>query len=202
MIKNYFILVPLFAIVVMIYPINKGTGISNPSSRILTDTIPNICNIIPPADMKYLNPFTNILTNIFPDPNNYDNYSGCHYQFYTPDANEKGQIAIRLIKWGSKKEAGDDFRNFFNSEWNSGVAPERLYGIADSAYFDFDFEDTTKCDECGLVATTGAYGIYIAFKGQYEKVPRARKKESALKILQMMYHRVPGLAPSRIRNIK
>lgn len=103
---------------------------------------------------------------------------------------------------GSKKEAGDDFRIFFNSEWNTGVAPERLYGIADSAYFDYDFEDTAKCDECGLVASRGEYGIYIAFKGQYEKVPRARKKESALKILQVMYDRVTGLAPSRIRNIK
>ncbi len=81
MMKNYFISVPLFAIVVMIYPIDKETGISNYGSLTLTDTIPTICNIIPPADMKYLNPFTNLLTNIFPDPNHYDTYSGCYYQF-------------------------------------------------------------------------------------------------------------------------
>ena len=103
-----------------------------------------------------------------------------------------------LIKWESKKEAGDDFRNFYSSELNSGIAPEQIYGIADSAYFDYDFEDTTTCDNCGLVATTGEYGIYIAYKGQYEEVHRERKRESALKILQLMYDRVPGLVPSRI----
>lgn len=198
MTKNFFIPVSFFAFIIINEPVHKRAGISKPAAITVSDTIPNICNVIPPADMKYLSPFTSILTNIFPDANNYDTYSGCHYQFYTPEA--KPQIAIRLIKWGSKKEAGDDFRNFFTSESNSGVAPERLYGIADSAYFDYDTEDTAKCDECGLVTARGDYGIYISFKGQYETVPRARKKESALKILQLMYDRIPGLAPSRLRN--
>ena len=200
MIKNYIIPTYFFVFILITYQEKKSESPTIMNSPVPTDTLANICNVIPPEDMKYLNPFTNILSSIFPDQNNHETYSGCHYQFYTPDDREKGQIAIRLIKWGSKKEASDDFRNFFSSESNGGVAPERLYGIADSAYFDYDYEDTVKCDECGLVATRGEYGIYIAFKGQYEKVPRARKKESALKILQVMYDRVPGLAPSRIRN--
>ena len=200
MIKNYIIPAYFFVFILITYQEKKSGSQTTMNSPVPIDTMSNICNVIPPEDMKYLNPFTNILTNIFPDQNNHETYSGCHYQFYTPDDREKGQIAIRLIKWESKKDASDDFRNFFSSEANGGVAPERLYGIADSAYFDYDYDDTTKCDECGLVAIRAEYGIYIAFKGQYEKVPRARKKESALKILQMMYDRVPGLAPSRIRN--
>ena len=202
MVKNYIIPTYFFAFILITNQEKKSGLISAINYSVSIDSLPIICNIIPPEDMKTLNPFTNLLSNIFPDPNNYETYSGCHYQFYTPDDREKGQIAIRLIKWGSKKEASDDFRNFFSSEANSGIAPERLYGIADSAYFDYDYDDTTKCDECGLVAIRAEYGIYIAFKGQYEKVPRARKKESALKILQVMYDRIPGLAPSRIRNIK
>ena len=167
----------------------------------VTDTLPNICNIIPPDDMKVLSPFTQILTKIFPDPNNYETYSGCYYQFYTPT--EKAQIAIRLIKWSSKREAGDDFHNFYIREWSAtGQAPERIPGVADSAYFNYGFDDTTKCDECSFIATIKDYNIYIAFKGEYGKVTRARKKESALKILQAIYDRIPGLAPSRIRNIK
>jgi hypothetical protein len=199
--KNYMLPPCILALIFISFQEQNPHPQSAISYPVCIDTLPNLCNIIPPEDMKTLNPFTNILTSIFPDQNNHETYSGCHYQFYTPDDREKGQIAIRLIKWGSKKEASDDFRNFFSSEVNTGVAPERLYGIADSAYFDYDFDDTTKCDECGLVAARGEYGIYIAFKGQYEKVPRARKKESALKILQMMYDRIPGLAPSRIRNL-
>jgi hypothetical protein len=48
-------------------------------------------------------------------------------------------------------------------------------GIVDSAYFDYDYDDTTRRDECGLVAIQNME--YISFKGQYEKVPRARKKK-------------------------
>jgi len=200
MIKNYIIPTYFFAFILIIYHEKKTGQISTTNYPVSIDTFPNMCNIIPPEDIKILSPFTNILSSIFPDQNNHETYSGCYYQFYTTDDREKGQIAIRLIKWKSKKDASDDFRNFFSSEANGGVAPERLYGIADSAYFDYDYEDTIKCDECGLVAIRAEYGIYIAFKGQYEKVTRARKKEAALEILQMMYDRIPGLAPSRIRN--
>lgn len=199
--KRYGILFSLTIIFSYTQPDKKIYTFNTSEYNSITDTLPNICSTIPPDDMKELSPFTQILTKVFPDPNNFETYSGCYYQFYTPT--EKPQIAIRLIKWGTKKEAGDDFHNFFLSEWNaSGQAPERLYGIADSAYFSFGFNDTTKCDECGLVATVKDFGIYIAFKGEYEKVTRARKKEAALKILQALYNRIPGIAPSRIRNMK
>lgn len=167
--------------------------------NILTDSLPDICSAFTPQEIAAIHPFTNLLTNSFPDPNNYETYSGCYYQFYT--ANDKPQIAVKLLKWGSKKEAAEDYHMQVQRHFESwGITPERITGVADSAYFSLDNSDTTFCDECGLVAIQGVYSVYISFKGQYDKVPRARKKQSALLFLQFLYDRIPGLAPSRIRN--
>jgi len=177
---------------------DKTGNISNSASHDLTDTIPQVCAYITPRDMETCHPFTTLLTNTFPDPNSFETYAGCHYQFFTRD--EYPQIAVRLIKWSSKQEAANEFKQQVQSHFDQwGIAPERLRGTADSAYFGFNTEDTSLCDECGLVAIQGEYAMYISFKGQYEKVPRARKKQSALKILQMMYDRIPGLTPPRVR---
>ena len=148
--------------------------------------------------METLHPFTTLLTKSFPDPNSFETYTGCHYQFFTKE--EKPQIAVRLIKWESAQQAAAEFRQQVQSHRdNTGLAPERLRGVADSAYFSLDAQDTAFCDECHMVAIQGVYSIYISFKGQYEKVPRAAKKLSALNILQLMYDRIPGLSPRRIR---
>jgi hypothetical protein len=80
-----------------------------------------------------------------------------------------------------------------------GIAPERLETGADSAYFSYEIMDTSKCDECHLVAIRGLYSVYISFKGQPDGMTREGKKMVALQILRMMYDRIPGLAPPRNR---
>lgn len=187
-----------FAFITIFFTGHKPGNTTNDPYSGVSDTIPPVCAYITPRDMETLNPFTTLLTKTFPDPNSFETYTGCHYQFFTKD--EYPQIAVRLIKWSSKQEAANEFKQQVQSHFDHwGIAPERLRGIADSAYFGFNTEDTSRCDECGLVAIQGEYAMYISFKGQYEKVPRARKKESALKILQMMYDRIPGLTPPRVR---
>src|SRR5688572_28401841 len=101
--KNSLLSVCFFVIISMAYIGGNSFELFNLKPGTFTDTIPNICNIIPPLEMEGLNPFTTRLTTTFPDPNNFENYSGCQYQFFTAD--QKPQIAIRLIKWESKKEA-------------------------------------------------------------------------------------------------
>jgi len=165
----------------------------------ITDTMPNICTVLPGKDIEALHPFTTPLSNSFPDPNNFETYNGCHYQFFTD--NDKPQLAVRMIKWGSKQEAIDEFKMQAQRHFEMwGISPERLSVEADSVYFGIEPMDNTKCDECGLVVVQGLYSIYISFKGQYETVTRESKKLVALLILRMMYDRIPGLAPSRIRN--
>ncbi len=169
------------------------------NQQVVMDTMPDICTVLPGRDIEALQPFTHPLSNNFPDPNAFETYTGCYYQFYT--ANNKPQLAVRLIKWGSKEEAGAEFAQQVQSHFDHwGIAPERLNIEADSVYFGYNTEHQDLCDECGLVVAQGVYTIYISFKGEYETVTRARKKTVALHILRMMYDRIPGLAPSRILN--
>lgn len=188
----------LFVFTVMTFVSSRPNHLSKNQYQGIRDTIPQVCTYITSEEIRAIHPFTTLLTNIFPDPNSFENYTGCYYQFYTPS--EKPQLAVRLIKWGSKQEATDDYIMQVRRHHESwGLAPERIKGIADSAFFDLNPEENDKCDECALVAIQGVYCIYISFKGQYEKVPRSAKKFSALRILQLIYDRIPGLTPPRVR---
>jgi len=188
----------LFAFIAIAFVDSKPNRLSKNKYPNISDTIPQVCVYITPQEMEQVHPFTTLLTNTFPDPNSFETYTGCHYQFYTKD--EKPQIAVRLIKWESVQQAAAEFRQQVQSHHdNTGLAPERLLGVADSAYFSLDAQDTALCDECHMVAIRGVYAMYISFKGQYERVPRAEKKLSALNILQLMYDRIPGLSSHRIR---
>lgn len=128
-----FILV--FLLATFIYPVFAGYPTSHWSKdqdARIKDTIPEMCSILPGWEIDTLHVFTNRLTKTFPDPNAGENYWGCYYQFYKPD--DYPQLAIRMIKWGSKQEAADDFRMQVSSAVRiNGIAPERLYGVADSA---------------------------------------------------------------------
>ena len=193
--------IPVFlavAFITMAFINHKPILLSKDQSPDKMDTIPQVCVYIASQEITAVHPFTTILTNIFPDENAFENYTGCYYQFYTPE--EKPQIAVRLIKWSSKQDATDDYVMQLRRHHESwGIDPERIKGIADSAFFNINPEERDKCDECALVAIQGLYGIYISFKGQYEKIPRSAKKFSALRILQLMYDRIPGLTPPRVR---
>jgi len=187
-------LLPIFLVLLL-----QGPGSFAMNHPVVADTMPTICTVLPGEEIAALRLFGSPLSSSFPDPNSYETYNGCHYQFFTEKT--KAQIAVRLMKWGSKQEASAEFKQQVQSHFDHwGIAPERLRVEADSIYFGIETEDSTKCDECGLVAAQGPYTIYISFKGEYETVPRERKKMVALQILRMMYDRIPGLAPSRIRN--
>lgn len=198
MMKMYFLLLFPLALISHHNTEQKFITISVRQATILTDTLPDMCRIVPPAILDSLSPFGVPLSGSFPDELNYDVYRGCYYQFFTP--NSKGQIAIKLLKWNTKKEAAEDYKTNIDrhtSDWYG--RPERIDGVADSAYFNYEGEDTAKCDECGLVALKGLYTLYISFKGGYDEAPRQRKKSMALLILYIMYANYDALNP-RIRN--
>ena len=196
--KKYPLIIFPFACLSIAFMDNSYTN-TQMTQQVMVDTMPDICTVVPAREVEALHPFTTPLITSFPDPNNFETYSGCYYQFYTDS--QKPQLAVRLIKWTSKQEAMDEYKMQLQRHSESwGISPERLPLEADSAYFSIEPMDTTKCDECGLVAAQGLYTIYISFKGQYEALTREGKKLVSLQILRMMYDRIPGLAPSRISN--
>lgn len=71
--------------------------------------------------------------------------------------------------------------------------PETIKGLADSAYFNYNAFDDTKCDDCHLLLLSGVYDVIVSFHGQYDDVSRESKKNAAINIVKPLYNRIPGL---------
>lgn len=158
--------------------------------KILSDSLPDICTVFPAGDIAGLSPFTIPLSKAYAEEP-LDGYRGCIYEFFkTPDY---GSIKISLVKNKSKAEA----LVFYNSNVADHInlwqrRPEIIMGLADSAYFNYNADDT-KCDDCHLLLISGVYGVIVSFHGQYDDVSRESKKNAAIKIVKLLYDRIPGL---------
>lgn len=191
------IILPL-AFIAFAFVDHKPNAVSSKKYTVITDSVPEVCNIILPLEVDTLNPFGIPLSNSFPDPNNHETYKGCHYQFFT--ASIKRQIAVRIIKWTSKSEALDEYKMNLSRHVESwGKPPERIFWVPDSAYFTDNGQEPNKCFDCGLVVLNGLYTIYVSFTGD-DDANRDRKKTVSLYILEMLCARIPGLTPPRTLN--
>ena len=164
------------------------------SKTILADSLPNICAVLPAGDIAGLSPFTNPLTNFYAEEP-LEGYRGCIYEFFKP--NDYGTIKISLIKNKSKADA----LVFYNSNVNDHInmwqrRPEAILGLADSAYFNYNADDT-KCDDCHLLLMSGVYNVVVSFHGQYDDVSREKKKNAAIKIVKLLYNRITGLSKQK-----
>ena len=160
------------------------------SKKILSDTLPDICTVLPAAEIAGLSPFTVALSNSYAeDP--LEGYRGCLYEFFkSPDF---GTIKISLLKNKSKADA----LVFYNSNVADHInlwqrRPETIVGLADSAYFNYNADDT-KCDDCDLSLVSGVYNVVVSFHGQYDDVLRAQKKNAAISIVKLLFNRMPEL---------
>ena len=162
------------------------------SKKNLSDSLPDICTILPAGDIAKFSPFTNPLSKFYPEDNPLDAYRGCIYEFFKP--NDYGTIKVSLLKNKSKAEA----LAFYNSNVKDHIdlwqrRPETIKGLADSAYFNYNAFDDTKCDDCHLLLISGVYAVIVSFHGQYDEVSRESKKNAAISIVKLLYNRIPGL---------
>jgi len=160
--------------------------------KTLSDSLPDICTILPAGDIAKFSPFTNPLSKFYPEDNPLDAYRGCIYEFFKP--NDYGTIKVSLIKNKSKAEA----LAFYNRNVADHIEmwqrrPETIKGLADSAYFNYNAFDDTKCDDCHLLLISGVYAVIVSFHGQYDEVSRESKKNAAISIVKLLYNRIPGL---------
>jgi hypothetical protein len=164
------------------------------TKKILSDTLPDICTILPAGDIASLSPFTIALSNFYAeDP--VEGYRGCIYEFFKP--NDYGTIKVSLLKNKSKAEA----LVYYNASVADHInlwqrRPETLTGLADSAFFNYNAEDN-KCDDCNLTLMSGVYNVVVGFHGQYDDVSRAQKKNAALSIVKLLYDRIPELSKQK-----
>ena len=166
------------------------------SKKILSDSLPDICTVLPAGDIEKLSPFTNPLSKFYPEDNLLEAYRGCIYEFFKP--NDYGTIKVSLLKNKSKAEA----LVFYNSNVKDHIdlwqrRPETISGLADSAYFNYNTDDT-KCDDCHLLLISGVYAVIVSFHGQYDEVSRESKKNAAISIVKLLYNRIPGIVETEI----
>ena len=170
-------------------PLQKGVELI--PEKILSDTIPDICTVLPAEDITKLSPFTNPLTKFYAeDP--LEGYRACIYEFWK--SNDYGTIKVSVTKNKSKAEA----LVFYNRNVADHIEmwqrrPETIKGLADSAYFNYNAFDDTKCDDCHLLLISGVYDVIVSFHGQYDDVSREKKKKAAINIVKLLYDRVPGI---------
>jgi len=159
--------------------------------KILPDSLPDICTVLPEADIIRLSPFTIALSKSYAEEP-LEGYRSCIYEFFKP--NDYGTIKVSVTKNKSKAEA----LVFYNRNVADHIElwqrrPETIKGLADSAYFNYNASDDTKCDDCHLLLMSGVYVVIVSFHGQYDDVSRESKKIAAINIVKLLYDRIPGL---------
>lgn len=168
------------------------------SKKILSDSLPDICTVLPEADITRLSPFTIPLSKFYAEEP-LEGYRSCIYEFFK--LNDYGTIKVSVTKNKSKAEA----LTFYNRNVADHIEmwqrkPETIKGLADSAYFNYNAFDDTKCDDCHLLLISGVYSVIVSFHGQYDDVSRESKKNAAINIVKLLYDRITGLAQQFIRN--
>jgi hypothetical protein len=161
---------------------------------VLSDTMPDICVIIPPADIEALNIFkAGPITHHYPEPDPVEGFTACYYEFNSIPR-RYAALGIQLIKMTTKEDANDVFRN-----WEEDYArvwltkPERIPKTGDSCSIFSDPACTEdKCPECMLIVKQGVYVMFVSFKGP-EDITQSGVKSAGLKIIQMLYNRIPWL---------
>ena len=182
----------LLGIASLSFIINKPQqeAVENFSKKNLFDSLPDICTILPAGDIAKLSPFTHPLSRSYAD-DPLEGYRGCFYEFRK--AADYGTIKISVIKNKSKAEALVFYNNNVADHINLWQRrPETITGLADSAYFNYNADDT-KCDDCDLSLVSGVYNVVVSFHGQYDDVLRAQKKNAAISIVKLLFNRMPEL---------
>lgn len=170
--------------------------IGNPKQRVAAsfttiskiDTLPDICTVLPAGEVAGLSPFTITLSNSYKD-DPLEGYRGCFYEFFkSPDF---GTIKISLLKSKSKADALTIYNIDIEDHINSyQMSPEPIPGLADSANFNYNAGDKTKCDDCDLSLLIGLYNVFVGFHGQYDDVSRDKKKSAAIAIFKLLNNRI------------
>ena len=195
--KNPKILILLLAVTTMAFAGKRPMTASTTQSFVKTDTMPDICAVVTPREIDSLHIYTNRLTKSYPEPDPVEGFNACYYEFYDRDY---PSLSVQLMKCETKQQAGDIFRMHMERDHEAwGSSPERLLHIADSACFTQHPKCSDKCFEAVMLVVSGRYVIWVNFRGQ-DNTLRDRLKWAALKIVQMLFDRIPGLAPQMIRN--
>jgi hypothetical protein len=193
MVIRFKILLIVFSFLSMPFAGKKTIHSITHQYRISIDTMPNVCTVLPEQDINALDIFgSGPITSSYPEPDPLEGFHGCYYE-YNSVPRRYAALGVQLLRMGTKEEANDVFRNSEEDHHRVWlVFPERIPHVGDSASITMNSGCSDKCSECILVVKVGVHVIFVNFKGP-EDTPRSKLKTAGLRIVQMMFDRIPGL---------
>ncbi|HSU28150.1 MAG TPA: hypothetical protein VLJ68_07200 [Chitinophagaceae bacterium] len=190
---RYFALMPLL-VVAFRFPGKKVNSTYNKINIIFKDSLFDMCMVMPGDEVASLSPFSKPIKQVTPD-DRLEGYCGCHYDLQSDD--DYPQVQISLNEFSSARESKEnyvirkeDWVNLYQRQ------PEFIPNLGDSASF-YGNADPALCDDCGLQVASGHYYITVAFKGYYDKIPAATKKNSSVNIVRKLFEKKPYLNSRR-----
>jgi len=190
---RYVTVVPL-VLVISLLPGKKVQPAYNKINSIVKDSLFDMCIVMPGEEVASLSPFNKPIKLVTPD-DRLDGYCGCHYDLQSDD--DFPQVQLSVNQFSSTREAKENFV-IRKEDWVNMYQrqPEFIPNLGDSASF-YGNADPALCDDCGLQVASGRYYISVAFKGYYDKISAADKKDAAVKIVRKLFEKKPYLNSRR-----
>ncbi|HEY6063085.1 MAG TPA: hypothetical protein VIV35_05725 [Chitinophagaceae bacterium] len=190
---RYLTFIPVLVFAFLL-PGRKAKSSYNKISITLKDSLFDMCMVMPGDEVASLSPFNKPIKEVTPD-DRMDGYCGCHYDLQSED--DYPQVKISLNQFSSARDAKETYVTNKES-WVSMYQrqPEFISNLGDSASF-YGNADPALCDDCGLQVASGRYYITIAFKGYYDKISAATKKDASINIVRKLFEKKPYLNSRR-----
>ena len=161
---------------------------------IVKDSLFDMCVVMPGDEVASLSPFNKPLKLVTPD-DRLDGYCGCHYDLQSED--DFPQVQLSVNQFSSARESKENYITR-KEDWVNMYQrqPELIPNLGDSASF-YGNADPALCDDCGLQVASGRFYISVAFKGYYEKISAATKKDASINIVRKLFEKKPYLNSRR-----
>ena len=145
-----------------------------------------MCMVMPGDEVALLSPFNKPIKQVTPQ-DRLEGFCGCHYDLQSDD--DFPQVQLSVNQFSSAKESKENFINY-RSDWVNMYQrqPEYIPNLGDSACF-YGNADPALCDDCGLQVASGRYYISVAFKGYYDKIPAATKRDASINIVRKLFEK-------------
>lgn len=160
----------------------------------LTEKLFKMCEVMTGSEVATLSPFGKPLRKASPISEGLDGYSGCHYELDSAD--DYPQVKIEVVAHKTASDARLQYEALIES-WKDTFerAPDFISGLGDEASFLGEAEPDF-CGDCSVVAVSGRYFLSAGFHGYYDEISAGKKKDSAVKLIRLLFQKQPTLKNS------
>jgi len=157
---------------------------------LITDSLFDMCSVMPGDEVASLSPFTNPIKQVT-SIDRLDGYCGCHYDLDAKD--DFPQVQIEVNEFSTAKESKENYVTR-KQDWVNIYQRQPVFisNLGDSANFCGNAEPG-KCDDCGLEIASGRFYISVYVKGYYDKISESAKIAACIALAKKLMEKKPYL---------